>query len=82
MYRFTMQVKIKLIILDSERSDECIDFTMMCVFFFLNLGFLKLSITIEQNYCSSYFIFNTENYETIYTSIHDIYIVAKKIKNR
>ncbi|KAF0757664.1 Uncharacterized protein FWK35_00021427, partial [Aphis craccivora] len=22
------------IILDSERSDECIDFTMLCVFFF------------------------------------------------
>ena len=24
-----------LIFLDSERSDECIDFTMMCVFFFI-----------------------------------------------
>ncbi|KAF0701574.1 Uncharacterized protein FWK35_00035614 [Aphis craccivora] len=23
-----------LLILDSERSDECIDFTMLCIFFF------------------------------------------------
>jgi len=23
-----------MVVLDSERSDECIDFTMMCVFYF------------------------------------------------
>jgi len=26
-------------ILDSERSDECIDFTIMCVFFFMSVTF-------------------------------------------
>ena len=31
------------ILLDSERSDECIDFTMMCVCFFLFYFFLYLS---------------------------------------
>ncbi|KAF0765223.1 hypothetical protein FWK35_00008104 [Aphis craccivora] len=25
---------LRFLILDSERSDECIDFTMLCVFFF------------------------------------------------
>ncbi|KAF0762849.1 Uncharacterized protein FWK35_00031908 [Aphis craccivora] len=30
-------MKLLGIILDSERSDECIDFTMLCVFFFLFL---------------------------------------------
>ncbi|KAF0766161.1 hypothetical protein FWK35_00018508 [Aphis craccivora] len=29
-------------ILDSERSEECIDFTMMCVFFFFFFLFLCL----------------------------------------
>ena len=32
-------------ILDSERSDECIDFTMMCVFFFVSV----YSITSQNN---------------------------------
>ncbi|KAF0765180.1 Uncharacterized protein FWK35_00013239 [Aphis craccivora] len=28
-----MSNNLKISILDSERSDECIDFTMLCVFF-------------------------------------------------
>ncbi|KAF0762906.1 Uncharacterized protein FWK35_00026977 [Aphis craccivora] len=33
------------VIIDSERSDECIDFTMMCVFFFVSV----YSITSRNN---------------------------------
>ncbi|KAF0739135.1 Uncharacterized protein FWK35_00029365 [Aphis craccivora] len=31
-------------ILDSERSDECIDFTMMCVLFFFFLSVYSITI--------------------------------------
>ncbi|KAF0750676.1 Uncharacterized protein FWK35_00037503 [Aphis craccivora] len=37
-------------LLDSERSDECIDFTMMCVFFFVFVFFVSVySITSRNN---------------------------------
>ncbi|KAF0737872.1 Uncharacterized protein FWK35_00032988 [Aphis craccivora] len=38
------------LILDSERSDKCIDFTMMCVFFFCFFVFVSVySITSRNN---------------------------------
>ncbi|KAF0768018.1 Uncharacterized protein FWK35_00013190 [Aphis craccivora] len=33
-----------VVLLDSERSEECIDFTMMCVFFFF-FFFIFVSVT-------------------------------------
>ncbi|KAF0761295.1 Uncharacterized protein FWK35_00013887, partial [Aphis craccivora] len=38
------ELNIRYSILDSERSDECIGFTMMCVFFFI-LFFFCVSVT-------------------------------------
>jgi len=43
MYRFYNDV-CGFLILDSEWNDECIDFTMMCVFlFFFNFLFFNIS---------------------------------------
>jgi len=34
IHKLTQSIRFSfMIILESERSDECIDFTMMCVFF-------------------------------------------------
>ena len=44
---FNIYLTLPLIFLDSERSDECIDFTMMCVFFFVFVS--VYSITSRNN---------------------------------
>ncbi|KAF0763844.1 Uncharacterized protein FWK35_00027506, partial [Aphis craccivora] len=38
-----------LLCIDSERSEECIDFTMMCVFFFFFVFVSVYSITSRNN---------------------------------